>query len=140
MSSSFDQGNPYAWRCFLSSGAFYDPCFTPAARSDVTQVACRDSPWSGAVIINLATPLARSSWGTPKPSATKYPWAMTLANGQECALIKGTAPIMDGVTFYFGCTDGYASFPNTGAEPWTVDYAANSSSPVAPIAVTTAFA
>jgi hypothetical protein len=140
MSSSFDAGNQYAWRCFLAGGAFYDPCFAPAAQSGVTQVACSDSPWSGATIITLARPLARSSWGTPRPSAARYPWAMVLANGGECGLIEGTAPLMDGVTFYFGCTDGYASFPNTGTEPWTADYTANSSSPVAPIAVTTAFA
>jgi hypothetical protein len=140
MSSSFDAGNPYAWRCFLAGGAFYDPCFAAAARSGVTQVTCSESPWSGAVIITLARPLARSSWGTPRPAAAEYPWAMVLANGRECGLIEGTAPMRDGVTFYFGCTDGYASFPNTGTEPWTVDYAANSSSPVAPIAVTTAFA
>jgi ketosteroid isomerase-like protein len=65
---------------------------------------------------------------------------MVLASGQECGLIEGTAPLMDGVTFYFGCTDGYASFPGTRTEPWTVNYAAGSSSPVTPVAVTTAFA
>jgi hypothetical protein len=140
MRSSFDEGNQYAWRCFIASGAFYDPCFAPAAQSGVTQVACSDSPWSGAVIVSLAKPLARSSRGTPGPSAAKYPWAMVLANGQECGLIEGTAPLMDGVTFYFGCTDGYASFPGTRTEPWTVNYAAGSSSPVTPVAVTTAFA
>jgi hypothetical protein len=140
MRSSFDEGNQYAWRCFTASGAFYDPCFAPAAQSGVTQVACSDSPWSGAVIVSLAKPLARSSRGTPGPSAAKYPWAMVLANGQECGLIEGTAPLMDGVTFYFGCTDGYASFPGTRTEPWTVNYAAGSSSPVTSVAVTTAFA
>jgi hypothetical protein len=138
--SSFDAGNQYAWRCFLASGAFYDPCFAPAAQSGVTQVACSDSPWSGAVIITLAKPLAHSSWGTPRPSAAAYPWAMALANGRECGLIEGTAPTRGGVTFSFGCTDGSASFPNTGTEPWTVDYTANTSGPVAPVAVTTVFA
>jgi hypothetical protein len=140
MRSSFDAGNRYAWRCFLASGAFYDPCFAPAARSGVTQVACMDSPWSGASIIRLAKPLARSSWGTPASSAGKYPWAMVLANGQECGLIEGTAPVTDGVALSFGCTDGYASFPRTGTRPWTAGYAASSSSRVTPIAVTTAFA
>lgn len=139
-SSSFDAGNQYAWRCLLASGAFYDPCFAPAAQSGVTQVACGDSPWSGAVIITLAKPLAHSSWGTPRPSAAAYPWAMALANGRECGLIEGTASTRGGVTFSFGCTDGYASFPDKGTEPWTVDYTANTSGPVAPVAVTTVFA
>jgi hypothetical protein len=140
MRSAFDGGNQYAWRCFVAGGAFFDPCFTPAGQSGVTKVACTDSPWSGAFIISLAVPLARSSWGTPKPSAAKYPWAMVLANGQECGLIEGTAPLVDGVTLYFACTDGYASFPRMGTEPWTANYAASSSSPAAPIAITTAFA
>jgi hypothetical protein len=140
MRSSFDAGNRYAWRCFLASGAFYDPCFAPAARSGVTQVACVDSPWSGASIIRLARPLARSSWGTPGSSQAKYPWAMVLGNGQECGLIEGTAPLADGVALSFGCTDGYSSFPRTGTRPWTAGYATSSSGPVTPIAVTTAFA
>jgi hypothetical protein len=140
MRSSFDEGNRYAWRCFITSGAFYDPCFAPAARSGVTQVACTDSPWSGAVIVSLAKPLARSSWGTPGPSAAKYPWAMVLANGQECGLIEGTAPLIDGVPFYFGCTNGHASFPVTTTRPWTVKYTSGSSSSATPVAVTTAFA
>jgi hypothetical protein len=64
---------------------------------------------------------------------------MVLANGRECGLIEGTAPMRDGVPLYFGCTDGYASFPDTGTEPWTVDYTADTSGPVTPVAVTTAF-
>jgi hypothetical protein len=64
---------------------------------------------------------------------------MVLGNGQECGLIEGTAPLTDGVALSFGCTDGYASFPRTGTRPWTAGYAASSSGPVAPIAVTTAF-
>jgi hypothetical protein len=56
MGSSFDPGNQYAWRCFLASGGFYDPCFAPPARSGVTQVVCMDAPWSGADVISLARP------------------------------------------------------------------------------------
>ena len=108
MRSSFDEGNQYAWRCFIASGAFYDPCFAPAAQSGVTQVACSDSPWSGAVIVSLARPLARSSRGTPGP---RVKWK------RERLL-----------------------FPGTRTEPWTVNYAAGNSSPMTPVAVTTAFA
>jgi hypothetical protein len=138
--SAFDAGNQYAWRCFQASGAFYDPCFAPPARSGVTQVACMDAPWSGARLITLARPLARSSWGTPRPTAAEYPWAMVLANGQRCGLIEGTAPVTDGIGLYFGCPGGAASYPSTASEPWTVNYAANGSKSLTPIAVTTAWA
>ena len=138
--SVFDAGNQYAWRCFQASGAFYDPCFAPPARSGVTEVACMDAPWSGARLITLARPLARSSWGTPRPTAAKYPWALVLANGQRCGLIEGTAPVTDGIGLYFGCPGGAASYPSTATEPWTVNYAANGSDSLTPIAVTTAWA
>lgn len=136
--SAFDPGNQYAWRCFQTNETFYDPCFAPPARSGVTEVACMDTPWSGAHLITLARPLARSSWGTP--TAARYPWAAVLANGQRCALIKGTAPVTDGIGLNFGCAGGAASHPSTATEPWTVNYAARGSSSLTPIAVTAAWA
>jgi len=139
MGSSFDIGNRYAWRCFQSSGEFYDPCFAPPNRSDVTQVACVANPWSGkAIILTLARPLARSSWGTPRSSAARYPWAMALSNGQRCAVIGGTAQVVHGIGLYYGCPRGAASDPATGSEPWTVRYAATGSSSLTSVAVPTA--
>jgi len=138
--SAFDAGNQYAWRCFLTNGSLYDPCFAPPARSGVTQVACMDTPWSGARLVTLARPLARSSWGTPGPNAAKYPWAMVLANGQRCGLLEGTGRVIDGIGLSFGCPGGAASYPSTATEPWTVNYAATGSSSLTPIAVTTAWA
>lgn len=138
--SAFDAGNQYAWRCFLTNGSLYDPCFAPPARSGVTQVACMDTPWSGARLVTLARPLARSSWGTPRPNAAKYPWAMVLANGQRCGLLEGTGRVIDGIGLSFGCPGGAASYPSTATEPWTVNYAATGSSSLTPIAVTTAWA
>jgi hypothetical protein len=139
-SSVFDAGNQYAWRCFLTNGSLYDPCFAPPGRSGVTQVACMDTPWSGARLITLAQPLARSSWGTPGPTAAKYPWAMVLANGQRCGLLEGTGRVIDGIGLNFGCPGGAASYPSTATEPWTVNYAATGSSSLTSIAVTTAWA
>ena len=59
------RGKPVRVEMFHRQRAFSRPCFAPAAQSGVTQVACSDSPWSGAVIVSLARPLARSSRGTP---------------------------------------------------------------------------
>jgi hypothetical protein len=140
MSSAFDQGNPDAWRCAEASGGFYDPCFAPPGRSGVTRLACMGTPWSGATVIRLARPLARSSRGAAAPSAAGHPWAMALANGQHCGLIEGTAPLVDGSILSFGCTGGGATYPRTGTEPWTVSYAATGSGSPAPVAVPTAWA
>jgi hypothetical protein len=145
--SSFDVGNPYAWRCFLSSGftvggggggAFYDPCFAPPGQSEIIQVACGDSPWSEFVIITLKQPLAHSSWGTPK-QVRDYAWAMELGNGQRCGVIDGTGSMIDRVIFNYGCSTGYAAYPDTGVEPWTAQYAAGSSGPITSLVVTTAW-
>jgi len=138
-SSSYDMGNGDAWRCFQTSGAFYDPCFAPPNRSRVTQVACITNPWAGkAIILTLAKPLARSSWGTPRASAAKYPWAMDLSNGQRCSVIGGTSQVVDGVGLYYGCPRGDASDPSTGSRPWTVRYETTGSSKLTTVAVATA--
>jgi hypothetical protein len=140
MRSAFDVGNRYAWRCFLAGGGFYDPCFAPHVRSGVSQVACMDTPWSGAAIISFAKPLARSSWGTVAPADAKYPWAMVLADGRRCGMIEGTGSMTDGVGLNFGCWGGDASYPSTGTEPWTVKYAETGSNSLALVAVPTAWA
>lgn len=137
--SSYDVGNPDAWRCSLASGGFYDPCFAAPNRSHVTQVACMSNPWSGkATVLTLARPLAHSSWGTPRPSTAKYPWAMVLSNGQHCGVIGGTAPVVHGTGLYYGCPRGDASDPSTGTKHWTVKYAANGSRSLTSVAVATA--
>jgi hypothetical protein len=137
--SSFDIGNRDAWRCFLASGGFYDPCFAPPGSSHVTQVACIVNPWAGkAVILTLAKPLAHSSWGTPRASAAKFPWAMVLANGQRCGVIGGTSQVVDGVGLYYACPRGFASDPSTGTGHWTVKYQVLGSSKLTTVAVAAA--
>jgi hypothetical protein len=137
--SSHDIGNGDAWRCFLSSGAFYDPCFAPPGRSHVTKVACMVDPWTGkAVILTLAKPLAHSSWGTPRAATAKYPWAMELSNGQRCGVIGGTSEVVDGIGLYYACPRGFASDPSTGTRPWTVRYEATGSGKLTTVAVATA--
>jgi hypothetical protein len=119
--SSFDVGNQYAWRCSLSNGAFYDPCFAPVEQSRVDQMACADTPWSGVTLINLKKPLARGSWGKPASNLT-HPWAMLLGNGDKCGIIEGTGLIEDGLTLNFGCSYGDASYPFVDRQPWRDRY------------------
>lgn len=137
-SSAFDVGNPDAWRCTEPGGGFLDPCFAPPGQSGITQVACGSSPWSAYTVLALAQPLATSSWGTPADNRS-YPWAMVLADGQQCGLIDGTGAEIDGTPFNFGCTVGYASYPETTTQPWTATYAAGSSGPSTTVRVSTAW-
>lgn len=137
--SSHDIGNRDAWRCFEASGAFLDPCFAVPNGTHVTQVACLANPWTGqAIILTLARPLAHSSWGTPRASTAKYPWAMVLSNGQRCGVIGGTSEVVDGVGLYYGCPHGFASDPSTGSRSWTVRYQATGSRKLTTVAVATA--
>jgi hypothetical protein len=137
-SSAFDVGNAEAWRCTEPSGAFLDPCFAPPGQTGVAQVACGESPWSSYTVLALSQPLAKSSWGTPADNQS-FPWAMVLANGQQCGLIDGTGAQIGGASFNFGCTAGNAAYPTTATQPWTAPYAADSSGPSTSVRVTTAW-
>ncbi|HEY6792161.1 MAG TPA: hypothetical protein VI365_33090 [Trebonia sp.] len=132
--SPWDPGSRYAWEC----GAYF-ACFAPPGRTDVTQVACMSGPWSDAYLLNLTTPLASSSWGTPTAAELEYPWAVALANGQECVVLHGTGQLLDGLELNTACNDGYVTFPSTGTDPWTVKYVASGSSSPVTVAVTTAY-
>jgi hypothetical protein len=134
--SAFDVANPDAWRCSLPSGSFADPCFAPDHSSDVSQVACSDSPWSPVTLINLAKPMADTSWGTPT-SNPSLPWAMQLANGDECGIIEGTGTTKAGHTFNFGCSYGYAAYPSTDRATWSAPYLPKGSSSATAIRVVT---
>ena len=132
--STWDTGSPYAWVC----GGFF-ACFAPPGRTDVTQVACMSGPWSDASLLNLATPLAASSWGMPTATELKYPWAVALANGQECVTLHGTGQLVDGLALDTACNDGYVTFPSTTTDSWTVRYVASGSHSPVTVAVTTAY-
>jgi hypothetical protein len=139
--SAFDVDDPYAWRCWVSGGGFYDPCFAPepATTTDVTEVACADNPWSSVTLIKLSQPLAHGSWGTVPTGEVHSPWALQLANGDECGLIEGTSPEADAMTFNFGCSQGNAAYPSQKTEPWTVKYAPRGSRTVTIVSVASAW-
>lgn len=138
MQSSFETGSPFAWRCNEPGGAFRDPCFAPPNQSNVTQVACTYSPWSTVTLMTLSQPLANSSWGTAKASPV-YPWAMELANGEQCGLIEGTGTQVGRTMFNYGCGPGYGTSVNTKTVPWTIFYSPNETGPITSVAVKTAW-
>jgi hypothetical protein len=130
-----DGPNEYAWRC-LAGNDIYDPCFAPPGASNVTQVACARSPFSGVYLLNLTSPLSQSS----SARTATYPWYLVLSNGQQCDGFDGAGPpTVDGVTLDYVCKDGGASEPNDGTEPWTVQYGPNESGPLQPLNVVQAW-
>jgi hypothetical protein len=134
-----DSADQNAWRCFSGNGV-YDPCFAPPQVSDVTQVACFETPLSGVDMMTLTTPLSYASTGvTGNTGSIAPPWFMELANGDQCGLITGAVSGAGGVTLPYGCQSGSASTPNTTTEPWTVKYLPNGSHVISYVAVTTAW-
>jgi len=135
--SSADSADQDAWRC-AEGGDIHDPCFAPAEESNVSEVACAESPWSTVELLSLAQPLSYSAWGTPS-SGSSVPWFMELANGDRCGLTTGTNGEAGGVTLSYGCQSGGASTPDTSTEPWTVQYLPNDSHVLSEVDVITAW-
>src|ERR671921_305712 len=54
------------------------------------------------------------------------PWALELANGDQCTLLHGTLTVMAGQTVHYGCTEGGMVLGETDrSQPvWTVSYLA----------------
>jgi hypothetical protein len=136
-SSIADSADQEAWRC-MSDNGIYDPCFAPSESANLTQVACFESPWSGAQLLDLTQPLSYSSSDTTN-GGISLPWFMQLANGDRCGLITGAAGEAGGVTLNYGCQSADASTPNMTTQPWTVEYLPNGSDVLSTVDVVTAW-
>jgi len=141
-----DGANQNAWRC-SSGNDVYDPCFAPPDETNITQVACAQSPLSSVDMLTLVQPLPSSSTGTSSGStgtsgdagSTPVPWFMQLANGDTCGRTAGTASSAGSPSLSYACQSGVASTLNTSTEPWTVRYLANNSDVPSDVAVSTAW-
>jgi hypothetical protein len=131
-----DSSDPDAWRC-TSGNDIVDPCFAPGEESDISIVACAQSPWTGVELLSLSQRLASSSAGSGP--GTGYPWFLQLENGQQCGLVEGTQSETGGITLSYGCQSGYASSPVESGEPWLVEYLPNGSDGFQPQVVTVAW-
>src|SRR5215218_8637046 len=120
VSSSAALDRPDAWDCIGAEDQIYDPCFeNPFIPVDEpTQVACLESPFStDVVVLTLSDPLVREK-DAPDAGASMaeaagvsiepwdLPWAVELANGDQCTLLGGTLTVMAGQTVHYGCRDG----------------------------------
>jgi hypothetical protein len=140
-SSSAALDRPDAWDCTGEEGQIYDPCFeNPFISPDEPgQVACLASPFTpDVVVLTLTEPLVRQK-ETPDPTREAaqaaagvaldpwdLPWALELANGEQCTVLGGTLTVVAGQTAHYGCADGGVVFGEvTHLRPlWTVQYLA----------------
>ena len=117
-------GRPDAWDCITADNEIFDPCFEPFMMDPeaLGQLACLDSPFADEVtLLTLTEPLARQKEAgdpgadpaqamSPGDDATiepwDLPWAIDLANGDQCTLLHGTLTVLAGQTVHYSCVEG----------------------------------
>ena len=138
--SSAALDRPDAWDCQGAEGQIYDPCFeNPFLAPDAPgQVACFDSPFStDVVVLTLTEPLVRekeapdAGMGLAQAAGVSIdpwdlPWALELANGEQCTLLHGTLSVQAGQTVHYGCANGGMILGEVQHQEalWTVSYLA----------------
>ena len=102
------------------------------------QVACFDSPFSTEVVVlRLTAPLVREKEAPDAGMSLAQaagvsidpwdlPWALELANGEQCTLLGGTLSVQAGQTVHYGCADGGTILGEVQHQEgrWTVNYLA----------------
>jgi hypothetical protein len=153
--SSAALDRPDAWDCQDADGQIYDPCFENPflAPDEPGQVACFDSPFTtDVVVLTLTEPLVREKeapdTGMDLAQAADIsidpwdlPWAVELANGDQCTLLGGTLTVQAGQTVYYGCTNGRTILGEVQHQDarWSVNYLAEGEVASRLIAVDTAW-
>jgi hypothetical protein len=137
---------PDAWDCISADNEIFDPCFEPFMTDPeaLVQLACVEAPFSTEVtLLTLTEPLVREkeapdpgtdpSMGMTADDAIDpwdLPWALELANGDQCTLLHGTLTVMAGQIVHYGCVNGGMVLGETShVRPlWTVSYLAEGES------------
>jgi len=135
---------PDAWDCMTADNEILDPCFEPFMMDpeELGQLACVGDPFSNEVtLLTLTEPLVREkraadpgadpsmAMGQDADGAIDpwdLPWALELANGDQCTLLHGTLTVMAGQTVHYGCVEGGMVLGEVDhSQPvWTVSYLA----------------
>ena len=138
--SSIALGRPDAWGC-VTEGGVLDPCFENSfvALGEAVELACLDTPWSADVVmLTLTAPLSREKEAPDGAVAVAaetaeeviqpwdLPWALELANGDRCSLLRGTLTVIAGQVVHYGCEQGGMILGETDrSQPvWAVSYLA----------------
>jgi hypothetical protein len=98
---SFVVAGPGVFRCVQES-FIYDPCYLDTAAGNAVRsvVVCLETPWSPNVLrLRITGPLdPRYGAGVDDP-----PWALRLASGRRCVLVRGAAPVADERRMNYTC-------------------------------------
>ena len=120
-----------AWECIGDDDTVYDPCFeNPYGAADAPGVlACVESPFStDVVMLALDEPLVRDKESPADAIHDPWnlPWALELANGEQCVLLSDIELVLAGLSVYYNCSQGGSVLGdlNRGGDVWTVSYAA----------------
>ena len=146
---------PDAWDCLSADNKIYDPCFENPflAPDEPGEVACLTSPLAtDVVVLTLTQPLVREKevpdGGMSMAQAAgvaiepwDLPWALELANGDQCELLYGTLTMMAGQVAHYSCANGGIVLGETDRRQpvWTVSYLAEGEVASSLVAVTTAW-
>ena len=153
--SSAALDRPDAWDCQGAEGQIYDPCFENPflAPDQPTLVACFDSPFStDVVVLRVTEPLVREKEAPDAGMSLAQaagvsidpwdlPWALELANGDQCTLLGGTLTVQAGQTVHYGCADGGTILGEVDHQDtvWSVNYLAEGDVASTLVAVDTAW-
>ncbi|MBA2577041.1 MAG: hypothetical protein H0V05_10450, partial [Euzebyaceae bacterium] len=121
-------GREDAWRCSTENSQILDPCFSEFS-SAAEAVACQPTPWSSVVLLYLTESLP--SEFSNQGGDTDLPWALELANEEQCVLIGGATTTLAGMRLNYDCTNGEVYGENQGSdEAWRVFYQASGASDI----------
>jgi len=134
-----DASRSDAWRC-SAGNAIHDPCFANIM-SDGKTLACARSPWENKVsVLTVATP-PNPAKRKDIPRSQALPWALELANGDQCALFTGATAPVAGMRINYGCPGGgiVVGDIDRGQPLWRVFYQKEGAPALDQVSVTTAW-
>lgn len=125
-----------AFRC-IAGNRILDPCFAAPPKPGPREVACFDTPWSRAEVLQLTGGLPKAD-PIDDAGGSARPWALQLDNGVRCVASTGTVPAVQGVSLGYSCLDGSdAALLDPSATPVTADYGDPRTQSLQPVTVAT---
>lgn len=114
-----------AWACSAARRS-YDPCFSCRRTGVGATVVCMDSPWSNATLLELARPLPGALGNVVGDPRDHAPWALTLAAGERCALVRPRLGAIHGQPINYACAGSalLVGLPSRRTPLWTISRAA----------------
>jgi hypothetical protein len=114
-----------AWSC-TAGGRRYDPCFSGRRTGVGAQLVCMDFPWANATLLELTRPVPDALANVVGDPRTHAPWALTLATGERCALVRSRLGTIGGEPIKYACAGSavLAGLPARGRPVWTIKRAA----------------